>query len=330
VGSTQFIVGETLRGLAQPRRAVAIAIVAAPMLAVQATEGPGALLAGIALIVAAIAVAPASWRVLGDTPRGVALYAALGVLVIWVAGVWVPGALRVGRTFLTAPLSLATVLGLYWIGGWGLGRDVELSTRLEAERERAEALTRQLERAELLAIRSHLDPHFVFNTLNAIAEWCAVDPAVAEAAILKLAELLRVLLVGTRAERWPLAKELELVTGLFELYRLRDPERFRLEASVDPRAGAVPVPPLVLLVLAENAIKHGPAAGHEGPVTLSVVVDSGTLQLRLENPGPFGGPRDGGEGLATTEQRLRVAYGGSAHLSIRGEGPRTVVELSLP
>ena len=78
------------------------------------------------------------------------------------------------------------------------------------EASRGEALTREAEHAQLLALRSHLDPHFLFNTLNAIAEWCRSDGLVAEKAILQLSSMLRTMMTGIQETGWPLAKELEL------------------------------------------------------------------------------------------------------------------------
>src|SRR5690606_2726574 len=108
---------------------------------------------------------------------------------------------------------------------------VELEADVTKERERAARLALEAERAGLLALRANLDPHFLFNTLNAIAEWCREDPAVAEAATLKLASMLRTMLEGIRAPAWPLATELALVRALFELHAIRDRERyvFRVE-----------------------------------------------------------------------------------------------------
>jgi len=87
-------------------------------------------------------------------------------------------------------------LALFLVGGWGLARDIDLDARLRAAETRAVELTRAAEAAELLALRAHLDPHFLFNTLNAIAEWCLKDGAVAEEAVLKLSAMLRTLLDG--------------------------------------------------------------------------------------------------------------------------------------
>jgi two-component system sensor histidine kinase AlgZ len=138
-----------------------------------------------------------------------------------------------------------------------------------------------------------------------------------------------------RAASWPLAAELDLLRTLFELYRLRDAELYRLELQAPEPLPAVEVPPLLLLPLAENAIKHGPAAGHRGPVsiTVSVDVEAGRLLVVISNPGPWQGQRPGGEGLRMVARRIALAYahqGSEASLTVGGAGARTVAELGLP
>jgi len=77
-------------------------------------------------------------------------------------------------------------------------------------------------------------------------------------------------------------------------------------------------------------MKHGPAAGREGEVRLSIRRRGGGLHIELSNPGHYKGPRPGSDGLPTVERRLALAYGGHARFSIDGDGDRTKVALELP
>jgi LytS/YehU family sensor histidine kinase len=246
----------------------------------------------------------------------------------------VPALLAMRPTFLTDHASLAIATAMFMAAGWGLGRDIDHELGLARAEERVAALGREAEQARLLALRAHLDPHFLFNTLNAIAEWCRSDAEVAERAILQLSAMLRTVLEGVSLPSWPLPKELELAETLAALHRLRDPDRFRLVARVAEGLPAVEVPPLLLLPLIENAMKHGPGAGHRGEVSLDVSHDaaSGEIAIRLGNPGAFTGRREGGEGLAMVEKRLALAYERGARMTIEtdAEGPRTVVTVRLP
>ncbi len=332
-------VRETVRGLAAPRRLVPIVLVCAPLIAAQGhLSRPGsAAVLGLALCLAFVLVAPVSWRLLlpegafGPSAWvGLLLYAAIGVGIVLGVGAAIPKLFGIGVTFLTSRISLVISLALFLVGGWGLGRDIGFEHRLERERARADALAREAERARLLALRAQLDPHFLFNTLNSIAEWCREDGAVAERAVLQLSAMLRSVLDGVRTQAWPLRQELALVDTLFALHRLRDPELFRLEREVDPAVEEVPVPPLVLLPLAENAATHGPGAGHRGPITLSARREQGQVRVAIENAGPYRGPRPGSSGLPDLRLRLAHAYGETAELRVGADGDRTRAELRLP
>jgi hypothetical protein len=335
------IVRRTFRALLEPKRMVPIVLLAAALVGAQASFSRDALAVplGLAMCAAFVLVAPLSFLAL--FPGGLELrhgglrlllYAAVGTAVVLVLGAVVPSALGMRPTLLTERPSLFVCLALFLVGGWGLARDIDFDARLRAAESRAAALTRAAEAAELLALRAHLDPHFLFNTLNAIAEWCRQDAEVAERAVLQLSSMLRTILAGVRAPAWPLAAELELVNTLFALYQLRDPDLYRLEQRAPVPPPAVDVPPMLLLPLAENAVKHGPAAGHRGPVVLGVSVDEpgGHLVVTLENPGAFRGPRPGGEGLRMLEKRVALAYDGEARLTVAAVGERTVAELVLP
>jgi LytS/YehU family sensor histidine kinase len=194
---------------------------------------------------------------------------------------------------------------------------------------RARALAREAERAQLLALRSHLDPHFLFNTLNAIAEWCREDGEVAERATLELSQMLRAVLEGVRRKDWPLAKELELVDTLLDLHLIRDPELFTLERNVPDPIPDVGVPPMIFLPIVENAVKHGPAKGHRGRLSFTIHGSGETLRVVVENPGRYEGRREGGEGIAMVERRLALAYGERATLVIEGVEDRTRVTVTL-
>jgi two-component system sensor histidine kinase AlgZ len=256
-------------------------------------------------------VAPAAWRLfLGGvpaTPARVAAYALIGLAVVLGAGLGGARALGLRATLLVDPAGLPVTQVLFWVGGWGLGRDIELARSLDRARQAAE-------HAQLLALKSHLDPHFLFNTLNAIAEWCREDPLVAEQATLRLAAMLRLVFDGVRAERWPLARELELVDALWALHRARDPERFDYEVG---EGTAIEVPPLLLLPLAENAMTHGVWRGARGPVRLAVHDVDGVVTLAIESPGAYA-PTRAGHGLESVRQRLELAFGARARLTVGG------------
>ncbi len=328
---------ETWRSVSQ-RWLVPILLIGGPILWTQyqlEPENTGALQAASAMIGATLFFAPLGWRLLFPLgtrllhhPLRLVIYAAGGAIVVTTIVLGPIDSTGAWYLVRTADPGLLFVLGIFWVGGYALGREIELEQGLDRERQRAEALEQAAERAQLLAVRSHLDPHFLFNTLNAIAEWCREDPLVAEAALVRLSDMLRTVLSAIRSDTWTLQRELELVEALFSLYRIRDPERFVLEPHGWEAAGDLAVPPLLVLSLAENAIKHGPAAGFEGAVQISLTPGPETVVVRIENPGPFDGPRPGGAGLDLARRRLALAWGGV--LELGSNETRTWVEIPIP
>jgi two-component system sensor histidine kinase AlgZ len=328
----------TLRALAVERRAVPIALVCVPIVILETRFGGlrGTLLAAT-IFAGFLSIGPPSYRALvpvwaagtRNLPR-LLLFALLDVTYVVSFGIVLPRLLQVKTSIFLDSITWYSAVPLFWAGSWALGRDIEWEVSLKNAEARAAALEKQAERAQLLALRSHLDPHFLFNTLNAIAEWCREDPKVAERATLQLSAMLRTILTGVKAAAWPLGDELSLVRQLLELHRARDPERFGFELEVSGETEQVPVPPLMFLSLAENAVKHGPAAGHAGRIQLRAWIEDERLCVALQNPGPFRGPRAGADGLTTIVKRLELAYDGQARMQHTSDGQTTIASLRLP
>ena len=335
------IIRSTMRALLHPRRLIPIVLLSSSLVVAQgnySSRDPFAIPLGIAMCVAFVIVAPVSWRVLFPDRFNLRhggirliLYATIAAGVVWSLGIVVPRILGMGQTLLTAPTSVVVCLALFLVGGWGLGRDMWMENQLARAEARATLLAREAEGAQLLALRSHLDPHFLFNTLNAIAEWCREDGEIAERAVMQLSAMLRTVLAGVRASTWPLAEELALLDTLFELHRLRDPDRVRVIRQLPEPLPDIGIPPMLLLPLAENAVKHGPAAGHAGEIVLAAhTTADDRLVVSIENPGAYRGRRPGGSGIEIVERRLALAYDDQAVLTIAAVGETTRAEVTLP
>jgi hypothetical protein len=204
--------------------------------------------------------------------------------------------------------------------------------RRSREREHFEA---QLADTRLQMLNMQLQPHFLFNTLNTIAEIVHEDPDKADAMIGGLSDLLRRTLDLKNALAIPLGDEIDLVARYLDIQRTRFGDRLQVRMAIAPEASAVRIPPLLLQPIVENAIHHGLAArldagrieitaNMDGPILRVVVVDDG--------PGDAGEVIAGPEriGLGNTRARLEALYGTRARLELapaEGRGTRVTIEV---
>ncbi len=188
--------------------------------------------------------------------------------------------------------------------------------------------------AELKALRSQIDPHFLFNSLHSISALTATDPAGARRMCLLLADFFRNN-VRLGAEDWvPLREEIEMVGQYLDIERVRCGDRLAVDTDVDERSGKCQVPPLILQPLVENAVRHGINSLVEGGrVFVGAACEAGTLTLLVENPFDPDRPRSrrgAGVGLENVRRRLRTLFGGEAVMKVTENDGRFRVELSLP
>jgi hypothetical protein len=176
---------------------------------------------------------------------------------------------------------------------------------------RAAQLEAQLSAARLTALQGQLRPHFLFNTLNMIAEQVYTDPTGADAMLTRLGVLLRSSFIETDRERVPLHREIELLESYVEIMRARFHGRLTFELDVDPTTLDALVPRFILQPLVENAIKHGVEPREEGgrvSVTARHRGDSLTLDVRDNGDGLASAIREG-TGVRNTRERLHHLYG---------------------
>jgi two-component sensor histidine kinase len=183
-----------------------------------------------------------------------------------------------------------------------------------------------LARARLQALRAQLQPHFLFNSLNAIASMALNGERERVAsAVNSLSELLRSALADSIDHEVPLETEMELLDHYLRLEKTRLEDRLSLERRVDPEARLALVPSLLLQPLVENAVRHG-IERRRGPgrVVIEAAREGGRLRLEVRDSGPGfddgAPPNGGGIGLTNTRARLRQLYG-AAHRLERGEAP---------
>lgn len=197
---------------------------------------------------------------------------------------------------------------------------------------KAAQLERSLADAKLHALELQLQPHFLFNTLNAIAGLVRTnhkDHAVAMVA--GLADLLRYSLDHAGRQRVPLGEEMDMLKRYLGIENTRFPDRmsFTLALAEDARHAAVPM--LVLQPLAENAVRHGIArttAG--GTIEVEAIRIGGRVRIRIRNSGTLDAGYVEGIGLANTRERLATLHGEAAMLNLAAVDGGVVAELDLP
>jgi len=206
----------------------------------------------------------------------------------------------------------------------------EAERRAERTRLELEVLARE---AELRALRAQIDPHFLFNALNAINSLIATDPPAARAMCLELGEFLRESLRVGGAATISLADEVRLAERYLGIERVRFGTRLRVERDVDAAAGACAVPALILQPLVENAVRHGVARLVDGgAVRIVARCAGGNLHLTVENPVCTAAPetRGIGLGLANVRKRLAATYGPHGSFAAGAEGGTFRASLTLP
>ena len=220
-----------------------------------------------------------------------------------------------------------------------LGGDLQDLDRLAAataeaiERRGRDELQRLVVESELQALRAQINPHFLFNALNALY---GVIPRTAEQArrtVMQLADIFRYSLTG-KEQFVKLGDELGVIEAYLDIERLRMGPRLSAAVQADDDAKAVLIPALALQPLVENAVKHGANARAEGGrVRVRARVEDARLEVEVEDDGPgFGASQaDGtGHGLENVRRRLRLCYGDAAKLDVESSGRGSTVRLSAP
>lgn len=225
-------------------------------------------------------------------------------------------------------LLYSAVLG---VGHWRL----QQHGFLERERQGRE-LSRQLAEARLEALRMQLNPHFLFNTLNAIATLVHRQPKAADDMIACLSDFLRLTLGTANTPESPLHQELTFARRYLDIEKVRFGDRLVIEEDIEQACREAMVPTLVLQPLLENAIRHGiEPAERQGTIRLTAIRLGDILCLRVRDTGPgldrAAAPRGAGIGLTNTRARLRELHGEAASLTLsdRPEGGLEV-EVRVP
>lgn len=253
---------------------------------------------------------------------------------------------RLGRVRLHArPDTIPFMIGdrqLLQTLGRTLGVVLE-NVRFRQQRHRQEEQEQELRwlasRAELKALRAQINPHFLFNALNAIAGLIRDRPQLADETIERLAQVFRYTLRKSDKEWVTVEEEMEFVAAYLRVEQARFGARLQVSLNVETGTETVAIPAISIQPLVENAIKHGISAVEgQGEVRLRAALRDGRLRIEVFNTGPGFPPgysldeaRDGfGHGLRNVSERLKGYYGNSAELRWECGPGGTCVVLTMP
>jgi two-component system LytT family sensor kinase len=236
----------------------------------------------------------------------------------------------VNDMFQNAPVFLHNVKNgfIYYVGIQTFNQAANYSRKFQ-EREF------HLQQAELKALKSQLNPHFLFNTLNAISALVYRSPEKADQTITQLSDLLRISLEGGKTEEILLAEELEFLRAYLQIHQTLMNERLAIEWRVAPETFAAAVPNMILQPLVENAVEHGLAPLKKGGrVSISASRNNGTLHLEVSDNGKGLAEKEKlqtGIGISNTRARLRFLYADDQELKIEdGKNGGLIVSIKIP
>jgi sensor histidine kinase YesM len=186
--------------------------------------------------------------------------------------------------------------------------------------------------AELSLLKSQINPHFFFNTLNSIYSLSIIKSEKTSEAVIKLSELMRYIIYDTERKVVPLTKEIEYIANYIELQRLRLPDEIKVRFKTNLREGESVIEPLLLLPFVENAFKHGVDVEKGGKINIEITQTGDELRLLVENPlveNNNNGKRQSGIGVDNTLKRLKLLYADSFTFAAGPVQSNFVVDLTL-
>ncbi|MBA4136895.1 MAG: histidine kinase [Opitutus sp.] len=239
---------------------------------------------------------------------------------------------------LTNLFNMSIVFGV-WAGLYFAVQTVRRQRHSEMERLRLET---SLKEAELRALKSQVNPHFLFNSLNSLRALIEEDAPRARESVTRLANMLRYSLQSGQLETVPFEDELRIVEDYLALEQIRHENRLRVRWEISDEVRARFLPPMLLQTLVENAVKYGISQRRGGgELVVAARIDSGNLLIRVSNPGDLTHPAAAsaaakagsstGVGLRNASERLKLLFGEKARLALRSESPGWVTaEVVIP
>lgn len=234
----------------------------------------------------------------------------------------------VSKRFILNLIDLSPIL-LIWVCIYYVWHYVLTNRKNEIDRIRLESLVKEL---ELKTIKSHINPHFIFNALNSIRALVDENPQRARNAITELSNILRSSMQAEKVETTTVEKELSIVEDYLALESIRFEDRLRVSFDIDEDTKDQPVPPMMLQTLVENAIKHGISKRIDGGEIriISDFVDN-HHELVVQNTGQLEGEINAeGFGITSTYNRLNLLFGKKASFKLKNIEGMVEAKIIMP
>ena len=221
------------------------------------------------------------------------------------------------------------ILIALWLLIYMIWHYLERNRKDEVDRLNLEKTVKDL---ELKTIKSHINPHFIFNSLNSIRALVEENPKRARTAITELSNILRSSLQVEKMETVPLQKELDIVKDYLALEQMRFEERLKVQLDIDEDTLGQPVPPMMLQTLVENAIKHGISKRiNGGTIKIIARFTDKDFELIVQNSGTLEKKTDDGFGFKSTRDRLKFLCNGNAYFKVEEiEGTKVQSKIVMP
>ncbi|WP_069265813.1 sensor histidine kinase [Paraburkholderia nodosa] len=254
-----------------------------------------------------------------------------------VLGIGLHNAFATKDLALTGWIALTATLLVTWYG-WSRTRIAELSEQVARTAWQKEAAERTALSARLQALQAQIEPHFLFNTLATLDSLIASDPPRARELLASLNRFLRATLEASRAQSETLAVQFKVLDSMLAVHAMRIGPRLAYALALPHDCADLPVPPMLLQPLVENALKHGIQGALEGGrIDVAARRDGDHVELSVTDTGPgFGatpGTQGAGVGLVNVRERLAALYGEQAALTLIENVPHGLVarvRLPLP
>lgn len=228
---------------------------------------------------------------------------------------------------------ISKVLPMIFAVGATIG--IRTISEIRVQRKKINELKHSYAEAELKNLRKQFSPHFLFNTLNSIYALIDISPEMSKDAIVRLSNMMRKVMVEYKTFHCvPLSESMALLKDYIELMKLRTNENLDLKISLPSKTESFCIPPLLFIVLVENAFKHGVIPSRKSFVYINIVIEDGkTIICEVENS-YFGDKvlsrKKSGDGIEDLQKRLDIIYPSEYTLTMNHDDKKYIAKLVIP